>query len=152
MSMLIKRSFLAAFLVALLAACAMPGGQPTSTPAAGPTTENPYAPQPGDDALLRDSIQVVKTDLLSQETYPPQFVLNLSYFTPTPCHQFRLTVSGPDAGGRIDVQAYSLMKKNQVCSLMRLATPSQASLNLGSFPAGHYTIWVNGEKAAEFNV
>jgi hypothetical protein len=31
---------------------------------------------------------------------------------------------------------------------MQLATPTEISILLGSLPAGHYTVWVNGSKAA----
>jgi len=34
---------------------------------------------------------------------------------------------------------------------MALATPLRASLNLGSFPYGHYSVWLNAVKAGEFD-
>ncbi len=43
------------------------------------------------------------------------------------------------------------MKKDQPCTLMALATPLEASLTLSKLAAGHYTVWVNGEKALEFD-
>jgi len=133
----------------LLAACS-----PIKTPSAVPPTAggNPsYLPQPGDVSLKRDSVEIVKTDLTATASYPAQDVLTISYFTPTPCHQFRLRVSQPGIDKKISIEAYSLKKPEQVCTLMRLATPSQIGVNLGSYPAGHYTVWLNGVQVGEFD-
>ena len=93
----------------------------------------------------------MKTEMVTLKSNPLQVGLKLSFFTPTPCHQFRITVAQPGAGKRIDLEVYSLMKKDQACALMRLSTPTEASVNLAGLPAGHYTVWVNGEKALEFD-
>jgi hypothetical protein len=146
MSPLIKYPLLVFLVAALLAACS-----PASTPAPAPWLDNPYAPQPADEILVRDGVRVVKVEVLTLNTFPPKVSLNLAFFTPTACHQYRVTVSQPDAGGRINVEVYSLRKQDQVCNLMQLATPTEISLDLGSLPAGHYTVWVNGSQAAAFD-
>jgi hypothetical protein len=140
MSKLSKLSVLLVIAAALLAAC---------SPLKSPVTNNPYAPQAGDTNLVRDGLEIVKMEVVRSAGISSEAMLNLSYFLPTPCHQFRITASAPDRAMRITVDAYSLMGKDQVCALMRLATPSKASLNLGSFPAGNYTVWVNGKMAGE---
>ncbi len=147
MSTLVRRIILAGLVMVFLAACSSTG---IATPPVG-QIENPYAPQPGDNALVRDSVEIVKTEVQAQESYPVQFTLTISFFTPTPCHQYRLVVSQPTADRKINVEVYSLMKKNQVCTLMRTLNPTQVSLNLGSLPAGQYTVWVNGVNSAEFD-
>ncbi len=129
-------------LIVLLAAC---------SPAAA-ILPNPYAPQSGDGGLVRDGIQIVSAEVVRSSGTPATSTLVLSYFLPTPCHQFRLAISGPDAGNKITVDAYSLMKKDQVCTLMRLANPSQASLVLSGLSNGKYTVWVNGSMAGEATV
>ncbi len=149
MDKLVKTLYLILFLVSFLAACAL-GGNLISAQSA-PDVANPYAPQPGDGSLARGGVEIVKAEAAVTAGSPAQVQLKISYFTPTPCHQFRLVVSKPDAGKRIDIQAYSLMKTGQVCTLMRLATPSVANLDLGSLPAGHYTVWINGSQATEFD-
>ncbi len=148
MDKLLKTFTLVLFLVAFLAACAL-GGNLTSARSA-PGVSNPYAPQPGDGSLVRGGVEIVKTEAVATGS-PAQVQLTISYFTPTPCHKFRLTVGKPDAGKRIDIEAYSLMKTGQVCTLMRLATPSVADLDLGSLPGGHYTVWINGSQVTEFD-
>ena len=125
----------------LLAAC--------SPARSGPVTDNPYGPQSGDASLVRDEIQIVSAAVVRSTGTPSTSTLELAYFLPTPCHQFRLTVSGPDGSSRITVDAYALRKAEQVCALMRLATPSTASLSFGSLPNGKYTVWVNGSMAGE---
>jgi hypothetical protein len=145
----IKPILFAALVVALLASCAPVKTPPPVPP--GVQIENPYAPQPGDESLVRDTVEMVNTEIAILKSNPPQFALKISFFTPTPCHKFRITMDQPGAGNRFNVEVYSLMKKDQVCTLMRLNTPTEASLNLGKLSSGHYTVWVNGVKALEFD-
>ena len=155
MSTLIKRYFLLSLLVILLVSCGAAGNiNAADTPTPIPPVsrgENPFGPQPGDEAMAQDPVQIVKTELLTLESSPVQFVLKISFFMPTPCHQYRISISQPGANNQINVEVYSLRKPNQVCTLMALSTPTEVSLNLGSFTAGHYSVWVNDEKATEFN-
>jgi hypothetical protein len=56
----LKRLFFINLLVMLLAACA-----PLKTPASipiGMQIENPYPPQPGDETLVRDTVEIVKNE------------------------------------------------------------------------------------------
>jgi hypothetical protein len=149
MKISMTRLFLIFLLVALSTAC-VPVGTSTQVPV-GAQIENPYQPQPGDGMMVRDTVQIVKTEMAIQKSNPPQFALKISFFTPTPCHQFRITVDQAKTSNRINVEVYSLMKKDQVCTLMRLNTPTETSINLGILPAGHYSVWVNGEKGLEFD-
>jgi len=112
---------------------------------------NPYAPRPGDSALQRDELKIDSATLSPTMTQPGQVTLEFAYFQPTPCHQLRVEVSKPNAQKRIDVSAYTVIEKDKACALMALATPLQASLNLGSFRRGHYYVWVNAVVAGEFD-
>jgi hypothetical protein len=103
--------------------------------APGAQIENPYAPRPGDGTLVRNTVEMVKTELAILKSNPPQYALKISFFTPTPCDQFRISVDQPGVDNRFNVEVYSLMKKDQVCTLMRLNTPTEASLNLANYPA-----------------
>ncbi len=145
----IKHVLFVSLVMTLLAACAP---AKTSTPIPPDRqTDNPYAPQPGDETLVHDSVEIVKAETIALESAPVQFVLKVSFFTPTPCHQFRIVVDQPTANRQIKVEVYSLMKKDQVCTLMRTQNPTEASLNLGSLTAGHYTVWINDVKSVEFD-
>ena len=130
----------------LLTAC---GPKATETPTF--QGNNPYTPQPGDSALMRGDVKIDSSSLSLAKSQPPQVMLNFAYFQPTPCYQLRVEVSAPDSQNRIDVSAYAVAEKDKPCSLMALATPLQASLNLGGFPGGHYSLWLNGTQVGEFD-
>lgn len=115
------------------------------------TGDNPYAPQPGDSAMLRGDLRIDSASLVLAASQPPQVTVKFAYFQPTPCYKLRVEVSGPDSQNAINLNAYAVAEKDKPCTLMALATPLQASLNLGSFPKGHYTVSVNGVKAGEFD-
>lgn len=137
----------------ILAALLFTACGPTSTsntPAS--TGDNPYAPQAGDSDMLRGDIHIDTASLIKTESQPPQVTLNFTYFQPTPCYQLRVEVSQPDAQGRINVSAYGVTEKDKACALMALSTPLKASLNLGSFAKGHYSVFVNGLKAGGFEL
>ena len=132
----------------LFAACS-----PTATPVTPPafTGDNPYAPQAGDSVMMRSNVRIDSASLALAKSQPPQVMVNFGYFQPTPCYQLRVEVGQPDAQNRINLNAYAIVEKDKPCSLMALSTPLQAGLNLGSFPKGHYSVWLNGAKVDEFD-
>jgi hypothetical protein len=112
---------------------------------------NPYAPQAGDGAMLRGEVRIASASLVTAESQPPQVTLNFAYFQPTPCYKLRVEVFPPDGQHRINVSAYAVTEKDKACTLMALSTPLQASLNLGSYAKGHFSVYVNDIKAGEFD-
>ena len=113
--------------------------------------DNPYAPQASDNAMMSDTIRIDSAALNLAKSQPPQVTLNFAYFQPTPCCQLRVEISQPDSQNRVNISAYAVAEKDKPCALMALATPLQASLNLGSFPSGHYSLWLNDVKVDEFD-
>lgn len=130
-----------------------PGTVVTSPPADQPmppvTDQNPYAPQPADNQLMRGNVYLDSIQLLSMESYPPQIALLLQGSLPTPCNHLRVAVSAPDAKNRIFIDVYSVIDPNQIC--IQVLAPLEVNIPLGSFPPGHYSVWVNGEKIGEFD-
>ena len=114
-----------------------------------PLPESPFAPQPGDAALQRGPVFLDATELLQLESYPIQINVHLQGELPSPCHQLRVVVSAPDAQNQIQLDVYSLAEPNAVCVAM--TQPFDENISLGSFPAGKYTVWVNGVMIGEFN-
>ncbi|HSL43637.1 MAG TPA: hypothetical protein VK897_09410 [Anaerolineales bacterium] len=117
-----------------------------------PTNEpqpDPFAPQPGDAPLTRGEAFLNEASLLIRESYPPQIALSLSGDLPTPCHELRVAVGAPDQENKIMVDVYSVVDPNTVCT--QVIEPFEAQIELGTFPTGHYTVWVNGELAGEFD-
>lgn len=149
------------FCVLLLAACgAMPTtGTPEpdlpvdpsdspSTPAEEPPAMS-YAPQPEDVNLSRGEIFIEEKGLLIRESYPPQIALGISGNLPTPCHELRAVISEPDAENRINVELYTVVDPNMMCT--QVLKPFMENIELGTFPSGHYSVYINGELAGEFD-
>jgi len=121
---------------------------PTNPPANTPP-DQPYLPKIGDGNLDRGNIYLDYAEILVLESYPVQITLSLQGNLPTPCHQLRADAQAPDEQNRIYVEAYSVSDPNAIC--VQVLKPFDASIPLGSFPAGHYTVWVNGEKVGDFD-
>ena len=117
---------------------------PTNQPGA-----NPFAPQPGDADLTRGNAYLDEASLIIRESFPPQISLTLVGNLPTPCNQLRVEIGSPDADNNINVNVYSVTDPNQVC--IEVLEPFEEHISLGTFPTGHYSVWVNGELAGEFD-
>jgi hypothetical protein len=126
---------------ALLAACAPAAVEP-STPGA------PEAPNQG-NGEVRGNVFIDRTELLTMESFPPQFLLVIEGNLPDPCHNLRLLVNEPDAENNIHVEAFSVVDPDAMC--IQVLEPFQESLNLGSYPDGEYTLYLNGEEIAQFS-
>ncbi|MBM3151346.1 MAG: hypothetical protein FJZ96_03935 [Chloroflexi bacterium] len=123
---------------------------PDSPPAgSAPVDDNPYAPQPGDEGLLKDVIYLDAAGLLFLESYPVQVRLSLTGNLPTPCHSLRIVVVQPDSDNKIAINAYSVANPDAIC--IQMLQPFSVTIALGSFATGHYTVWVNDEEVAEFD-
>ena len=83
------------------------------------------------------------------ESFPVQIMLSLSGSLPTPCNQLRVVNHPPNDENQIHVDVYSVIDPTQVC--VQVLEPFDANIGLGSFPTGHYTVWVNGEMVGEFD-
>ncbi|HAE60712.1 MAG TPA: hypothetical protein DCG54_14715 [Anaerolineae bacterium] len=110
--------------------------------------ESQYAPRPGDEKLQAGNIYINNRELLTLESYPLQFNLYVSGDLPDPCHGLRFKVDPPDENGRIQVQLYSLSNPDTMC--IQVIQPFDLNIPLGSFPAGEYELYLNGEKIADF--
>ena len=67
---------------------------------------------------------------------------------PTPCNQLRIKVTPPDAQNLIQVNVYSVVDPDQICT--QVLEPFEAVVSLGSFTSGKYSVYVNGEYLGEF--
>jgi len=122
---------------------------PESTMPANEPPANPLAPQPGDVKFTRGNIFIQESGLLIRESFPPQISLSFSGDLPTPCHELRAVINPSDTENKIIVDAYSVVNPDMVCT--QVLKPFQESIDLGTFPSGHYTVWLNGEMAGEFD-
>jgi hypothetical protein len=108
-----------------------------------------YAPQPGDTTLTRGTVIIDSAEILVMESDPVQIMLTLAGSLPTPCNQLRVVNHEPDEQNRIHVDVYSVIDPGQIC--IQVEEPFEANFGLGSFPSGHYTVWVNGEMVGDFD-
>jgi hypothetical protein len=117
-----------------------------------PTNEpptNPLAPQPGDADLTRGQVYINEASLIIRESFPPQISVTITGDLPTPCNQLRADIHPPDAENKILVDVYSVVDPDQVC--VQVLEPFEESIDLGTYPTGHYTVWLNDQMAGEFD-
>jgi len=155
---LVRLSLVAAFLAACngnLPATEPPAStpppimvEPTQRPLPKPIN-NVFLPEPGDSNFSRGNVFIDSSDLLIMESYPVQIALVLKGALPTPCNQLRVVASPPDEQNRIQVEVYSVIDPAQTC--IQVLEPLDVNVGLGSFPTGHYSVWVNGEMVGEFD-
>jgi len=109
----------------------------------------PFDPKPEDGMLERSTIQLDYVDLLVLESYPVQINLELQGYLPTPCHNMRVSILPPDQENRIDIEVYTVVDPAVMC--IQVIKEFETVVSLGSFPTGHYSVYVNGELAGEFD-
>lgn len=163
-----KKMIVLGFMVFILVSCA-PQAQPTdevietlppdtavtsppeqTPPASEPTQNpNPFAPGPGDANLSRGEVFVQESSLLIRESFPPQIALTLKGELPTPCHRLRVEIGTPNANGQIHLNVYSVVNPDLMCT--QVIMPFEESVELGTFPSGHYSVFVNEELVGEFD-
>ena len=142
----------------LLASCSNPTITPippdtpiSSDPDTGlpPDPSDSYIPEDDDANLSQGKVYLDSTDMLVLESYPVQINLLLKGSLPTPCHKLRVLVHEPDADKRIDIDVYSVVDSSLIC--IQVLEAFERTIPLGSFPTGHYTVWINSEKIGEFD-
>lgn len=122
-----------------------------STPSTGSDSgqPSPYAPQPGDEKLVRGNAFIDSAEILVLESYPEQYTLNLRGSLPNPCYKLRLSITAPQ-DGKVNIEAYSLTERGSIC--IEMLQPFEASLPLNSLPQGEHLILVNGEEVSSITI
>ena len=119
--------------------------QPGINPSA---TSSPLDPLPGEDDMARGEATITTSQLLVMESYPLQIAIEVSGTLPTPCHHLRANVQEPDQENVIQVEVYSLVDPSEIC--VQVLETYEASIPLGSYPDGAYTVYLNGEYLGDF--
>jgi hypothetical protein len=112
---------------------------------------NVYAPADGDEKLIRGAafVEIKDSRMLQLETAPVQVKLHLKGTLPNACYALRVNPAKPDEQKRIQVEVYSVTKPGQVCA--EALKDFDVLIPLGSFPTGHYSVYINGELLGEFD-
>jgi len=168
------RKILALIVIALVTVACAPAREPATDPATLPpdtvvtslpvidptlsapadqkntgTPTMPFSPNPSDTKLERGNVFISESGLMIRESYPVQIALVLSGELPTPCHQLRVHINPPDAENKIQVEVYTVFDPTMNC--IQVLKPFQENVELGTFPSGHYTVWVNESQVGEFD-
>lgn len=130
------RVFLVATVVVTGLAAGCAGGD-------GDLGTNPTAtPNPGDNEV-RGPAYLEESELLIMESDPIQLAVRLKGNMPTPCHQLRWRVSGPE-DGELAVEVYSTIPLGLDC--IQVLEPFEETIQLGSVEGGSYTVTINGDE------
>jgi hypothetical protein len=139
--------------ILILTSCiAIPTPEPTATAAAPiiiQVEENPYRPQTKDVGSKIAGALVDNTSLVERFDLDPFRVeLNISGSVPSVCNELRIDVAPPNTSYQIFIEVYSLIDKNVNCD--NVFQQFEASLLLGVYSDGRYTVWVNESYAGDF--
>lgn len=128
-----------------------PGTPDTSEePAPGEPYPAPFLPRAGDLTMNRGNVFIDSSEILTLESFPPQFRLFIEGNLPTPCHELRADVSEPTADNQIDVDVYSVVDPDVMC--IQVLEPFSESIPLEDLPGGTYNVALNGERVGEITV
>ena len=107
------------------------------------------APQPGDENLTRSTatVEIGDSELVVMESYPVQVAAILRGYMPNPCHQLRAVVGSPDEQNKIQIEVYSVVDPNMICT--EVINPFEIRLPLGSYQGSTFQFIVNGELLGE---
>ena len=122
-----------------------------STSAGSAPVINEYAPAAGDKSMDRGNafVEIDSSSVVLLESDPMQVKLHLKGSLPNPCYQLRVDPSQPDDQKHIQVEVYSVVKPGEMCT--EVLQGFDVEIPLGSFSAGHYFIYINGELLGEFD-
>ena len=141
------------FLGLLLSACiTSPTPVPTVTasePFVLKSADNPYAPKAEDANLQIGGVELTSLNLSEQvENTPVRVELRFTGSLPRACNELRIDVGTPNDEYQILVTVYSLVDIKIECE--NVFQQFEASVLLGVYSAGRYTVWVNGSLVGDF--
>jgi hypothetical protein len=121
-----------------------------------PSTGNPtipasgYEPKPDDDKLTRDQVvlNLESSQIFIDAGDPIQVNAILNGNLSDPCHQLRAVVVPSYSEGMININLYSVVDTSLNCNMV--IKPFSATIPLGSYPTGQFTVMVNGERLGGF--
>ncbi len=142
---------MASIVILAISGCALiPDRPPVPTPTPVPPPSG-YEPQPGDDKLKRDQVLLDfgNSSLVVEGEPPVQATVILEGSLSDPCHQLRVVVSPPTVQNHIILDVYSVFDPSLACIMV--IKPFTATIPLGTFYLGHYTVFVNKHLLGEFD-
>lgn len=148
----LKRGIFILPILILTSCIAVPTPAPTSAtaiPVRIVVEENPYRPQSKDVGLKLASAIVNNASLLERFDLDPFRVeLKIAGSLPSVCNELRIDVAPPNESYQIFIEVYSLINTDIDCD--NVFQQFEASLLLGVYSDGRYTVWVNEGFAGDF--
>lgn len=124
-----------------------------TTPLAGMPVIPPsgFEPQLGDAKLKRDQIflDMASSQLVVIFGTPVQAQARLIGTLPDACHALRVVVTPTNTSNTLNLEVYSVVETGKMCIMV--ISPFTATITLGSFISGDYTVMVNGELLGKFS-
>jgi hypothetical protein len=110
-----------------------------------------YTPQASDSKLSRSeaTVDMAASYLILPATPEDNVSVTLQGYLPDPCHQLRIAMTPPDNSGKIHLDVYGVYDGSTSC--ITVIQPFNIVYPLGSFPSGHYSVYVNGELLGKFD-
>ena len=104
-------------------------------------------PITGGDSTTPADVVIDSLAIQVSDSFPPQYELKVKGSLPSSCHQLRTEVEMPTMQSEIHVQIYSVYDPYMVCA--QAAKPFDASIPLGGYVRGSYTVFVNEKEVGE---
>lgn len=140
------------FAVLVVGCIPTPTAAPTATPYAPyriTPEENPYAPQTSDLGKQIAGVTISSVSLSERiDLTPSRVALRIQGSMPSVCNELRISIERPDEEARIFIEAYSLVNPDIQCD--DVFQQFEASILMGTYSSGRYTIWINGGLAGDF--
>ena len=118
----------------------------TVEPSPVPEGSESFAPKPSDEEKIRGEAMVEEVNIRKVADLD-EYLLDINGMLPTSCHELRIVSLPPDEESRIEVNVYSVLSVDSVCT--QVLEPYEATISLGVYTDGKYNVWINGEKAGD---
>ena len=102
-----------------------------------------YAPGPGDEDMIRSDVLVEGMKIRQGGSDSDEYYLDINGSLRNPCYELRIVVLPPNEESRIDVDVYSVLSPDSICT--QVLEPFETSVSLGTYTGGEYTVWANDE-------
>lgn len=116
-------------------------------PYPAPGGDESFAPTSGDEDKIRSDVFVEEANVRKAGGDSNEYLLDINGSLRNPCYELRIVVLPPDEESRIDVDVYAVISPDSVCT--QVLEPFEASVSLGTYTGGNYSVLVNGEKVGD---
>lgn len=146
--------FSSLFLLTILVTGCMPAPAVEPTPTTAPPyritpNENPFEPKLEDVSWQVTTVNISSVVFSEQyEFTPPRAAIRFVGSMPSVCNELRIDISEPDEEYNVFIEVYSLVNPDVQCD--NVFQQFEASVLMGAYSPGRYSVWVNGALAGDF--